>query len=75
MGLGVLRTIVYADGFNLYYRCLKRRPDLRWLDLRSMASRVLQPRNRIVRVDYYTSRVSGLVHNESPRRQQAYILR
>ena len=31
-----MRTIAYVDGFNLYYRLLKKRPDLRWLDPRQL---------------------------------------
>ena len=28
-----LRTLVYVDGFNLYFGCLKRAPRYRWLDV------------------------------------------
>jgi len=28
-----LKTNVYIDGFNLYYRLLKPNPSLKWLDL------------------------------------------
>jgi len=27
------RTYVYIDGFNLYYRLLKKAPQYRWLDI------------------------------------------
>ena len=30
------RTIVYIDGFNLYYRALKGTPD-KWLDIEAMS--------------------------------------
>jgi hypothetical protein len=55
-----MRTIVYIDGFNLYYyRLLKPEPKLRWLDLCALCQRVLRPENQIVKVKYYTARVSG----------------
>ena len=39
-GLPVIRTNVYIDGFNLYYRALRRTP-YRWLDVRRLAQLLL----------------------------------
>lgn len=38
-----MRTNVYIDGFNLYYRLLKDNPSLKWLDLRALSVQLLQP--------------------------------
>lgn len=51
-----LRTIVYVDGFNFYYGAVKGTP-WKWLDPAALFSRVLGPRNRLVKVKYFTARV------------------
>jgi hypothetical protein len=52
------RTIVYIDGFNLYYRALKGSPH-KWLDIVALSEAALPPTCRIEAVKYYTARVSG----------------
>ena len=62
------RTIVYVDGFNLYYGALKNTP-CKWLDLEKYFSLLRQGDDiRVVR--YFTALV-----NRDPRRtrQQAYL--
>ncbi len=66
------RTIVYIDGFNLYYRALKGTPH-KWLDIEAMSRATLPHDCMIERVNYYTARISGRVDPESPRRQHAYL--
>jgi hypothetical protein len=68
-----VRTIVYIDGFNLYYRALKGTAHKR-LDIAAMARAVLPAAYTIVRVNYYTARVSGRTDPDAPRRQHAYLL-
>jgi hypothetical protein len=41
-----MRTIVYVDGFNLYFRLLQKRPALKWLNVKALAERVLRPTNQ-----------------------------
>lgn len=57
-----MRTIVYVDGFNLYYGALSPTPQrpqgYRWLDLGALCSRLL-PRDQIVAIKYFTA----LVHS------------
>jgi len=67
-----MRTIVYVDGFNLYYRLLQRRPDLKWVNPKLLAEQALSPQNQIVQVRYYTARVSGRTDLTAPARQQVY---
>ena len=68
-----MRTFVYVDGFNLYYGALRGTP-WKWLDLPAMCTKVLQPRHQILRVKYFTARVSGTVADPSkPQRQDVYL--
>ena len=67
-----MKTYVYIDGFNLYYGSLKDTP-YRWLDL-SKLCRLLLPQNQIVRIKYFTAKVSARPHDpDQPTRQQAYL--
>jgi hypothetical protein len=66
-------TNVYIDGFNLYYRLLKENPNLKWLDLKALASQLLQPQNQIQFIRYYTARISGRFDPSAPARQQVYL--
>ncbi len=68
-----MRTIVYVDGFNIYFRLLQKRPDLKWLNIKVLAERVLRPANHVIAVRYYTARVSGRLSPQGPARQQLYL--
>ncbi len=68
-----MRTIVYVDGFNLYYRMLERRPDLKWLNIKQVAEKTLRAENRIIGVRYYAARISGRIDPSAPARQQVYL--
>ena len=52
LDLLVARTIVYIDGFNLYYRALKGTPH-KWLDIEAMSRAALPSICTIERVNYY----------------------
>lgn len=74
---GAIRTIVYVDGFNLYYGALKGRP-YRWLNLLALSENLLNPgpgpsKYSIVLVKYFTARVSGAADPDAPRRQSIYL--
>jgi len=66
-----LRTIVYVDGFNLYYRALKD-TGFKWLDLKSLFTTIL-PQHQITAIKYYTANVSSAISAGGPARQQIYI--
>ena len=68
-----MRTIVYVDGFNLYFRLLVKRPHCKWLNIKALAERVLSQANVVVGVKYFTARVSGRNHPAAPGRQQVYL--
>jgi uncharacterized LabA/DUF88 family protein len=62
---------VYVDGFNLYYRAVKNTP-YRWLDIAELCRRLL-PRNDVVKIKYFTARVSGSTDPDKPLRQRTYL--
>lgn len=66
-----VRTIVYIDGFNLYYGCLRRTP-FKWLDVRKLCE-LLLPKNDILQIKYFTARVSAREDPQQPFRQQTYL--
>ncbi len=68
-----MRTNIYIDGFNLYYRLLRENPQLKWLDLRALSAELLQSQNQIQTVRYYTARISGRIDPSAPGRQQVYL--
>lgn len=66
-------TVVYVDGFNLYYGALKGTP-YKWLNLLALCKNLLDNQHRIVKVKYYTAKVSVRPHDPTqPQRQQTYL--
>jgi hypothetical protein len=68
----VLRTYVYVDGFNLYYRALKN-TKFKWLNIESLVKDLLSPKNEISCIRYFTAPVSGKLDPGQPVRQEAYL--
>lgn len=67
-----IRTNVYVDGFNLYYRSLRGTPH-RWLNLGKLA-RLLLPQHKINRIRYFTAIVSSRPNDPTQaQRQQTYL--
>lgn len=67
-----MKTIVYVDGFNLYYGCLKNTA-FRWLDLHAFAQKML-PRDEIVAIKYFTAKVDARPGKpDSPAEQETYL--
>lgn len=67
-----MKTIVYVDGFNLYYGALKGTP-YRWLNLQ-MLCQLLLPQHQVVAIKYFTAKVSARPHDPGqPTRQQTYL--
>jgi len=67
-----MRTVVYVDGFNLYYRALKNSPH-KWLNLGALCAAALPNACNVVSINYYTARVSGSRNPASPKDQNAYL--
>ena len=67
-----LRTIVYVDGFNLYYGCLKG-SSYKWLNLLEL-SKLLLPKHEILKIKYFTAKVSPQTYDlNCHKRQYTYI--
>jgi uncharacterized LabA/DUF88 family protein len=68
-----VRTIVYVDGFNLYYGAVKGTP-FKWLDLAALFRRVLAAHHVITEIRYYTAIVSSRPSDpDVADRQRAYL--
>lgn len=66
-------TNVFIDGLNLYYGALSREPELRWLNLEELVSRLL-PDDQIGTIHYFTARVRQVRPGDTaPQRQDAYL--
>lgn len=52
-----MATIVYIDGFNLYYGALRGSP-YRWLDLEALSRRLL-PKDDIHLIRYFIARITA----------------
>ncbi len=67
-----MKTFVYVDGFNLYYRALKRTP-YKWLDIHTLCGYLL-PKARVEAIKYYIARVTARPHDpDQPTRQNIYL--
>lgn len=64
----------YVDGFNLYRQKIEHHRHTKWLDLESLAKRML-PTHDIQRVRYFTALVRPIFGSDkqSPIRQRVYI--
>ena len=69
------RTIVYIDGFNLYYGLLRRNAASKWLDLWKLSRCLVSPNNDILAVKYFTSRVNYDPKKPSSKEHQEIYLR
>lgn len=67
-----MKTIVYVDGFNLYYGSVKGTA-YKWLDPLKLCQHLL-PKNQILRIKYFTALVSARPGDpDQPTRQQIYL--
>lgn len=66
------RIIVYIDGFNLYYRAL-RKPEHKWLNVQTLAETLL-PNDDLVRIKYFTAKIQpSKIDPRKHIRQQVYF--
>lgn len=67
------RTIVYVDGFNLYYGEMKNSP-WKWLDPAELFRNTLGAENDVIKVKYFTARVQPTPKDpDVNNRQDTYI--
>ena len=62
------RTIIYIDGFNLYYGAIKGTPN-KWLNLERYFQ-LLRPNDDIIAIRYFTALVNGSPHRSN---QETYL--
>ncbi len=68
-----MRTIVYVDGFNLYYLSLRCTP-YKWLDIPLLFKNILKPYHDIQLVRLFTAEVGDSVGDPSrSQRQKTYF--
>lgn len=66
-----MKTILYIDGFNLFYSAVKGTP-LRWLNPVALIERAF-PQNQIISAKFFTAKVSALPNNPGqPIRQMIF---
>lgn len=69
-----LRTVVYVDGFNLYYGCLKPLPHCRWLDIAAFSDHFISEATsspfEITQIKYFTA---PILSNLSPHGDKAMV--
>lgn len=67
-----MKTIVYVDGFNLYYGAVKDTP-FKWLNIHRLCE-LLLPKDQILGIKYFTARI--ISRSDDPQkhiRQQVYL--
>jgi uncharacterized LabA/DUF88 family protein len=69
-----VKTVVYIDGFNLFYGLLKGSPN-KWLDLNKFCKNILPSHCDIVAIKFYTALVNDRPHNLGSRDRQNIYLR
>ena len=67
------RTIIYVDGFNLYYGCL-RKTSYKWLNLKVLFQNLLNENHEIIKIKYFTAHISAREGNNDARLRQKYYL-
>ena len=67
-----MKTVVYVDGFNLYY-CALKKTGYKWLNLDVLCQAVLPKSCTVLRINYYTARVSGRRNPTAPKDQNSYL--
>ena len=68
-----MRTAIYVDGFNLYYRAIRGTPH-KWLDLKTLFGKVLKASHVIASIKYFTALVSSTPQDpDKALRQKTYL--
>ena len=68
------KTLVYIDGYNLYYGLLKGSPDSKWLNLRALVAAMFKQKHDIRSIKSFTVRVRTYPHDiAAEERQKIYL--
>ena len=53
-----MRTMVYVDGFNLYYGALKARPRCKWINPVKLCENIWDKTHKYIGLKYFSAVVS-----------------
>lgn len=68
------KVAVYVDGFNLYHGLANlSQPHLKWLNLKSLAEKFIDPQNETIEKVYYFSAVATFMDKDTILRHRTYI--
>ena len=68
------KTLVYIDGYNLYYGLLKESPDSKWLNHRALVAAMFKEKHEIRSIKFFTARVRTYPHDiAAEERQKIYL--
>lgn len=67
-----MRTYIYIDGFNFYYRAVKG-TSYKWINFKSLFEKLLSEQNQIIKIKYLTALVSGKYSPQKPIKQKTFI--
>lgn len=65
------RAYIYIDGFNLFFRALRRTP-FKWLNIQSLCEEIV-PQYNIIKVNYYTAKIRSRGDPEKALRHETYV--
>lgn len=68
-----MKSIIYVDGYNLFYGCLKHSPD-KWLDLKTLFDRILReqdPSSELVAIKFFTADILAKLASHGQKAHQA----
>jgi uncharacterized LabA/DUF88 family protein len=68
------KVAVYVDGFNLYHGLVNlSKPHLKWLNLKLLAEKFIDPQSEIIEKVYYFSAVATFMDKDIILRHRTYI--
>jgi hypothetical protein len=68
------KVAVYIDGFNLYHGIKNlNKPHLKWLNLRSLADKFIDPKSEAIAKVYYFSAIATFMPKDTVLRHSTYI--
>jgi len=67
-----MRTYIYIDGFNFYYRAVKD-TSYKWINFKSLFEKLLSEQNQIIKIKYFTALVSGKYNPQKPIKQKTFL--
>ena len=73
-GTAMKKTLVYIDGYNLYYGLLKGSPASKWLDLHALVNSMFKDEHEVISIKLFTARVRTYPHDAAAEERQKIYL-